>query len=129
VRSSLAQRIVVYLMFAGVVLALGIGFWPVHATVYGAPSYNCGSGFVHSRHDWRVDSLFSANARTSDDAATGTPARVCPGLVYDRRDLALLLGGVTLVLGVLLLALTAPLANRADRAVLASARLRKRGVG
>ena len=95
----------------------------------GNSSYSCGSGFVHSRHDWRVDSLFSKNARVSEDTSVGTPAQVCPAVVYDRRDLALLIGGTTLVLGVLLLAFTAPRESRADRAVLASARLRKRGVG
>ena len=128
-RSSVAQRIVVYFMFAGVVVALFIGFWPVHVAVYGNPSYDCGSGFVHSRHDWRVDSVFSANARTGTDDATGTPARVCPEVIYDHRDLALLIGGVTLVLGVLLLALTAPGESRSDRAALASMRLRKRSAG
>ena len=128
-RSSLLQRLVVYFMFAGVVGALVLGFWPVHAAVDGNGSYSCGSGFVHSRHDWRVDSVFSRNARISEDESVGTPAQVCPALVYDRRDLALLIGGTTIVLGVLLLALTAPRDTRADRAVLASARLRKRGVG
>jgi hypothetical protein len=125
----LLQRLVVYFMFAGVVGALVLGFWPVHAAVDGNGSYNCGSGFVHSRHDWRVASAFSRNARISEDESVGTPAQVCPGEVYDRRDLALLIGGTTLVFGVLLLALTAPRESRADRAVLASARLRKRGVG
>jgi len=129
VRSSFAQRSVVYLMFAGVGITLVLGFWPVHAAVDGNSSYSCGSGFVHSRHDWRVDSLFSKNARVSEDTSVGTPAQVCPAVVYDRRDLALLIGGTTLVLGVLLLAFTAPRESRADRAVLASARLRKRGVG
>jgi len=129
VRSSFAQRLVIYFMCAGVAVALIIGFWPVHAAVDGNGSYSCGSGFVHSRHDWLVDSLFSRNARTSEEASVGTPAQVCPSLIYDRRDLALLIGGTTLVLGVLLLALTAPRESRADRAVLASARLRKRGVG
>ena len=128
-RSSFAQRLVIYSMFAGVVVALIIGFWPVHAAVDGSGSYYCGSGFVHSRHHWRVDSQFSKNARISDETSVGTPAQVCPSVVYDRRDLALLIGGTTLVLGVLLLALTAPSESRADRAVLASARLRKRGVG
>ena len=127
-RSSLAQRIVVYGMFIGVVVALILGFWPLSAAVDGSPSYNCGSGFVHSRHHWQVDSAFSKNARTSDLQTIGTPAKVCPSVVYDRRDLALLIGGMTLVLGVLLLALTAPVATRSDRAVLASLRLRKRGV-
>jgi len=129
VRSSFAQRLVTYLMFGGVVVALILGFWPVHAAVDGNGSYSCGSGFVHSRHSWRVDSAFSKNARLSDSTSVGTPAQVCPPVVYDRRDLALLIGGTTIVLGVLLLALTAPRESRADRAVLASARLRKRGVG
>jgi hypothetical protein len=123
----LAQRVVVYLMFGGFVVALLVGFWPVHVAVWGEPSYNCGSGFVHSRQHWRDDSPASRNSRTGDDSATGTPAQVCPDVVYDRRDLALLIGGTTLVGGILLLALTAPSADRRDRAVLASMRLRKRG--
>jgi hypothetical protein len=127
VRSGLAQRVVVYLMFGGVAVALLIGFWPVHVAVYGNPNYDCGSGFVHSRQHWRNDSPESRNSRTATDTATGTPAQVCPASVYDRRDLALLIGGTTIVGGVLLLALTAPLATRRDRAVLASMRLRKRG--
>jgi hypothetical protein len=125
----LAQRVVVYLMFAGVAIALLLGFWPLHAAVYGNPSYHCGSGFVHSRHDWSADSPASQLSRTGDDEATGTPIQVCPNVVYDRRDLALLIGGTTLVGGVLLLALTAPRADRRDRAVMASMRLRKRSAG
>ena len=128
-RSSFGQRLVVYFMFGGVVVALVLGFWPLHAAVDGNSSYSCGSGFVHSRHDWRVASQFSKNARISDQTSVGTPAQVCPSVVYDRRDLALLIGGTTIVLGVLLLALTAPRESRADRAVLASARFRKRGAG
>ena len=125
-RSDLTQRVVGYLMAAGVAIALIIGFWPVHVSVYGNPSYSCGSGFVHSRAHWRDDSLASFNSRTADDAATGTPKMVCPASVYDRRDLALLIGGTTIVAGVLLLALTAPREDRRDRAALASMRLRRR---
>lgn len=128
-RSSFLQRLVLYLMCAGVVGALVLGFWPVHAAVDGNGSYSCGSGFVHSRHHWTVDSAFSRNARNSEETTVGTPNQVCPSVVYDRRDLALLIGGTALVAGVLLLALTAPRESRADRAVLASARLRKRGIG
>jgi hypothetical protein len=125
----LTQRVVIYLMFAGVAIALLIGFWPVHAAVYGNASYDCGSGFVHSRQDWRNDSPASRNSRTAADDATGTPAQVCPAAVYDRRDLALLIGGTTVVGGILLLALTAPSEDRRDRAALASLRLRKRRAG
>jgi hypothetical protein len=125
----LTQRVVGYLMVAGIAITLIIGFWPVHVAVYGNPSYDCGSGFVHSRQHWRNDSLASLNSRTANDAATGTPREVCPPAIYDRRDLALLIGGTTLVAGVLLLALTAPREDRRDRAVLASMRLRKRRAG
>ena len=106
-RSALTQRVVVYLMIAGVAAALLIGFWPVHVSVWGDPNYSCGSGFVHSRQHWRNDSPLSRNARTLDDSATGTPAQVCPASVYDRRDLALLIGGTSIVGGFLLFALTA----------------------
>ena len=126
-RSALAQRVVTYLMIAGVAIALVIGFWPVHAAVWGNPSYDCGSGFVHSRQHWRNDSPDSRNSRTAtDDESLGTPAQVCPSVVYDRRDLALLIGGVSLVGGFLLIALTAPALDRRDTAALASLRLRKR---
>jgi hypothetical protein len=128
-RSALTQRVVMYLMIAGVAIAVMIGFWPVHVAVFGEPSYSCGSGFVHSRQDWRRDSVISRSSLTADDTATGTPSQVCPDAVFDRRDLALLIGGVSLVGGFLLIALTAPTLDRRDRAALASIRLRKRGVG
>jgi hypothetical protein len=130
-RSALTQRVVLYLMLVGVAIAVLIGFWPVHAAVWGNPSYDCGSGFVHSRQDWRNDSPASRNSRTAadgkDDDSLGTPAQICPTVVYDHRDLALLIGGVSVVGGFLLFALTAPTLDRRDRAALASIRLRKRG--
>ena len=127
-RSGLAQRVVVYLMVAGIAVALLIGFWPVHVAVWGNDSYHCGSGFVHSRQHWRNDSPASRNSRIADaDESLGTPAQQCPAAIYDRRDLALLIGGVSLVGGFLLIALTAPMVDRRDRAALASMRLRKRG--
>src|SRR5262245_22674191 len=114
-------------MIAGVAIALLVGFWPVHAAVWGNPSYDCGSGFVHSRQDWRNDSPESRNSRTAaDDESLGTPAQICPTVVYDRRDLALLIGGVSLVGGFLLIALTAPSLDRRDRAARASLPLRNR---
>jgi hypothetical protein len=125
----LAQRVVTYLMIAGVALAAIIGFWPVEVAVYGDPNYSCGSGFVHSRREWREASEISRNSLTADDTATGTPSQVCPNAVFDRRDIALLIGGVSLVGGFLLIALTAPMADRRDRAALASMRLRNRRAG
>jgi hypothetical protein len=121
------QRVVTYLMIAGIAIALAIGFWPVRTAVWGNPSYDCGSGFVHSRQDWREDSPESRSSRTAtDDESLGTPAQICPTVVYDRRDLALLIGGVSLAGGFLAIALTAPALDRRDTAALASLRLRKR---
>jgi hypothetical protein len=114
-------------MIGGVLVALLIGFWPVHVAVWGNDSYHCGSGFVHSRQHWRNDSPESRNSRLADaDESLGTPAQLCPAAVYDRRDLALLVGGVSLVGGILLIALTAPPVDRRDRAALASLRLNRR---
>ena len=62
VRLTRAQRSIVYLMIAGILVALGIGLWPVTAAVNGDPSYSCGSGFFHSGHKWRQDSLVSRDA-------------------------------------------------------------------
>ncbi len=127
---SFVQRVVVFLMLAGVATSLGMGLWPLHADVYGKPSYSCGSGFIHSRHDWRTDSLLLRNVRLANDSATGTPAQLCPAIVYDRRDLALLVGGTSIVLGLLLLLLLPRRQpDRAARAALASLRLRRKSAG
>ena len=90
-RLSRAQRNVVYVMAAFFALAIAIGFWPVNAAVFGAPSYSCGSGFLHSAHKWKTDSATSSNERTGNETATGTPSDICPDKVYNRRDFALVL--------------------------------------
>jgi hypothetical protein len=84
-----------------IVVALAIGLWPVHANVIGDASYSCGSGFLHSTHDWNVDSSTLEFQRTSTDTGTGLPASVCPDKVDSRRDLALLLAGFSLAIGLL----------------------------
>ena len=85
-----AQRLIVILIAASIVVALAIGLWPVKANVFGDASYSCGSGFLHSAHTWSVDSQSLRFDRIADGTATGTPSAVCPNKVYDRRDYALL---------------------------------------
>ena len=96
-----AQRVVVILMAAGIVVALGIGLWPVHADVFGDASYACGSGLIHSTHDWNLDSKTLQFQRTGDEVATGLPSAVCPDKVNSRRDLALLVVAFSLALGLI----------------------------
>ena len=95
------QRVAVILMSLAIVVALGIGFWPVTANVYGNPSYSCGSGFLHSTHDWRVDTQTSTFSRIATSTATGTPATLCPNKVENRRDLALIVVAFSLALGII----------------------------
>ena len=113
-------------MAAFFALAIAIGFWPVHAAVFGSPSYSCGSGFVHSGHKWKIDSATSSNARTGAEAATGTPSDVCPDKVYGRRDFALLVVGFAVVVGLLTLVLIQGPQDRSSSALQASMRLRDR---
>ena len=98
----------------------------MHAAVFGAPSYSCGSGFVHSGHQWKIDSATSSNARTGAEAATGTPTDVCPDKVYGRRDFALLVVGFAVVVGLLTLVLIQGPQDRSSSALQASMRLRDR---
>src|SRR5689334_960933 len=100
-RFLVARRLVALAMAASVVVALVIGLWPVHSNVIGDASYSCGSGFVHSAHDWTVDSSSLEFQRTSADTGTGLPSSVCPDKVDGRRDLALLVAGFGLALGLL----------------------------
>ena len=122
-RLSSTQRTVVYVMAGFFALALIIGFWPVHANVFGSPSYSCGSGFVHSGHRWKVDSASSSNERIGD-TATGTPSQVCPNKVYGRREFALLVLGFALVVGLLTLVLIQNPEDRSNVALQASMRVR-----
>ena len=95
------QRVVVILMVTAIVVALGIGLWPVQANVFGDASYACGSGFVHSTHDWNVDSQTLRFERLATNTATGTPSAVCPNKVDSRRDLALLVLAFSLAVGLI----------------------------
>ncbi len=102
---SRAQRRVVTVAFTAVAVAILIGFWPVSATVSDGSSYSCGSGFVHSRHTWQVDSRALGGLPPVNDSGA-TPTSACPSKVYGYRDFALLLGAFALVAGGLIVALT-----------------------
>jgi hypothetical protein len=93
----------VVLVIAGlaVVVAAVIGFWPVSVTVMGDSSYSCGSGFLHSRHTWKVDTkALVAHARPGIDTSfSATPLSACPSKLYEQRDFAYLLVVFALVGG------------------------------
>ncbi len=88
-------------MIVAIVVGLAIGLWPVHANVFGDATYSCGSGFIHSTHDWNVDSTALQFQRSGDETATGLPASICPDKVDSRRDLALLVMAFSLAIGLL----------------------------
>jgi len=121
VRLVRETRLVVYLSIAAVGVSLLIGFWPVYANVYGNPSYNCGSGFVHNNgNQWNIDSQSLAFQRTATDTATGTPSQVCPDKVHNRRDLAVFIMVVAIVIGWLNVVFTAGPRDRTSRAMFGS---------
>jgi hypothetical protein len=96
-----AKRLVATAMIAVVAVALGIGLWPVDANVFGDASYSCGSGFIHSRHDWNVDSVTLDTERIANGTADSLPSGACPDKVESRRDLALLLIAFSLAIGLI----------------------------
>jgi len=73
---------------ASVFFGVVIGFWPVSATVVGDVSYACGSGFMHSRSTWKVDTRAMAAPGETVSVSTATPESACPSKVYRRRDVA-----------------------------------------
>lgn len=112
------RRIAVYLAVLGVGVSLYIGFWPAYADVYGNPSYNCGSGFVHNNgNQYNIDSASSRYERTAADTATGTPSQVCPDIVHNRRDLAVFVMVSSIVIGWLAVVFTAGRRTRRSRAL------------
>jgi len=89
---------------ASVLLGVVIGFWPVTATVVGDVSYSCGSGFIHSRSTWKVDTRAMAAPGETVGVSTATPNRACPSRVYRRRDFAYALVAIAALTGAALLA-------------------------
>jgi hypothetical protein len=100
-RFSLVRNLVVATMVVGFAAALIIGLWPVHANVFGDSTYSCGNGFLHSAHDWNVDSNALQFQRSADETATGLPATICPDKVNSRKDLSLLVMAISLAIGLL----------------------------
>jgi hypothetical protein len=105
----IAQRAVSILAALLFVLAVGIGLWPVSVTIVGGTAYSCGSGFDHSRHTWTIDSQGLPAATQGADSSSATPSSACPSRVYGHRDLAILLGGFSVLAGAAALALGPPL--------------------
>ena len=117
-------RIVVYLMIGAVGVSLFVGFVPLYANVYGNPSYNCGSGFVHNNGDqWNIDSQSLVYQRTATDTATGTPSQVCPNKVHNMRDWAVFILVMAIVIGWLNVVFTAGPRDRISRAMFGSPRV------
>ena len=88
-----------------------IGFWPQSITVVGDTSYSCGSGFVHSRHTWKVDTQALRAGSPVIGSSSATPKSACPSKVYGPRDLAFVVAAFALVL-----ALVVALADDTDAA-------------
>jgi len=109
------QQVVLRIAGLVIVVAAVIGFWPVSATVTNGASYSCGSGFVHSRHTWNVDTAALGRRALSIDASSATPVSACPSKVFGRRDLAYVLVGFAFVGGAGALALLQDKALVRDR--------------
>jgi len=99
-----------FLFVAGVSLVTGlaIGFSPVSVTVVGDTAYSCGSGLVHSRNTWKIDSAsMNQPQQTIGVSSTATPNASCPSRVYRHRDFAYALLGVAVATYLALLATAA----------------------
>ena len=85
-RSSPLRSVGLFVAGASLALGVGLGLWPVSVTVVGAVPYSCGSGFVHSRNTWKVDTQAMGEPQQLPGAANATPNSVCPSRVYRHRD-------------------------------------------
>ena len=102
------QRVVGTLAAVLLVLAIVIGLWPVSVTVAGGTSYSCGSGFDHDQHAWVVDSRGLAAGPQELASSSATPRSACPNAVYGHRTLAIVLGALAILGGVIALVLGPP---------------------
>lgn len=87
-RTSWLRQVSLFVAGASLVMGLAIGFWPVSVTVVGDVSYSCGSGLIHSRSTWKVDSRAMAAPEQTIGVSTVTPNAACPSRVYRHRDFA-----------------------------------------
>jgi len=102
-RTSWVRQVALFVAGASLVAGLAIGFWPVSVTVIGDVSYSCGSGMVHSRSTWKVDTRAMAAPQQTIGVSTATPDAACPPRVYRHRDFAYAL--LTLAVGTYLVLL------------------------
>ena len=100
-RSRSVMALLAALLFA---VAALIGFWPQSITVVGDASYSCGSGLIHSRHTWKVDTRALRAGSPPLGSSSATPNSACPSKVYVPRDFAFVVAAVALVLAVVALA-------------------------
>jgi hypothetical protein len=107
-RTSLFRQFVLFVAGASLVTGLAIGFWPVSVTVVGDVAYSCGSGLVHSRNTWKIDSeSMTQPQQTIGVSSTATPNASCPSRVYRHRDFAYALLGLAVGTYLVLLATAA----------------------
>jgi len=107
-RTSLLRQFFLYVAGVSLVTGLAIGFWPVSVTVVGDTAYSCGSGLIHSRNTWRIDSeSMTLPDQTIGVSSTATPNASCPSRVYQHRDFAYALVGVAVSTYLVLLATAA----------------------
>jgi hypothetical protein len=87
-RTSGLRQVALIVAGASLLIGLAVGFWPVSVTVVGDVSYSCGSGLIHSRDAWKVDSQAMAQPQQTVGVSTATPNAACPSPVYRHRDFA-----------------------------------------
>jgi hypothetical protein len=121
-RTSWPRQVALLVAGASLLIGLAVGFWPVSVTVVGDVSYSCGSGLVHSRDTWKVDSRVMAEPEQAIGVSTATPNVSCPSRVYRHRDFAYALLGLAVGTYLVLLAsaaydptITTPTSTRPSR--------------
>ena len=87
-RTSPLRRSAVLMTLVAALSGVVLGFWPVSVTVIGGVPYSCGSGFIHSRHTWKVDSRTLRGTNQPVGVSTATPNKACPRPIYRHRDVA-----------------------------------------
>jgi hypothetical protein len=94
---SFEEKVLAAIAVLLLVATVVIGFSDRSVALGGSVEYSCGSGFVHSRQTWKVDSRNLSAARK--------PSAACPAPVYRYRNIAIALGALGLLSGVLVFAL------------------------
>jgi hypothetical protein len=101
---SRSRSVMAFLAALRFAVAALIGFWPQSVTVVGDASYTCGSGFIHSRHTWKVDTQALLTDSQPLGSSSATPDSACPAKVYGPRDLAFVVAAFALLVALVDLA-------------------------